>query len=128
MYRPQLLFHGPSWQVLRQLHIGPETATAILAVDAAPDPIAATIDGVHQLLSAWSGRRTGWLGLPVGAEQWVISAQPRSGPIVLYADTFLEGPDVFANVRAIDAAGSLFVYGSRVHLQRASPWPEGYDV
>ncbi|NCG21353.1 MAG: SDR family oxidoreductase, partial [Rhodobacterales bacterium] len=36
LYRPQILFPGPSWQVLRQLHIGPATATAILAIDAAP--------------------------------------------------------------------------------------------
>ncbi|MEQ1572177.1 MAG: SDR family NAD(P)-dependent oxidoreductase, partial [Myxococcota bacterium] len=80
LYRPDLLFHGPAWQMLSRVRLGSRSsgarAEAELTAVAGPSSVATAVDAVHQLLAAWSGRSVGWLGLPVGADRWVSHGSP----------------------------------------------------
>ncbi|MCB9678780.1 MAG: SDR family oxidoreductase [Alphaproteobacteria bacterium] len=125
LYRDDLLFHGPAWQMLVELGaFETDSAAADVSIDSI-DPLATTIDGAHQLLAAWSGRRTGWLGLPVGASAWQASGGPLYGPIRLLVDARVEDGAVLGEVVALDPTGRIVVRGSGVRLAAASRWNAG---
>src|SRR5690606_33480435 len=125
LYRPDALFHGPSWRVLTRLATDGEGRAA---ADLEPriDPLASAIDGAHQLLAAWSGLNTGRLGLPVGARPWLIVAPPE-GPVRLEARARSGDDGVQADVLATDASGRVVLRGEGVALRRAGRWP-GWEV
>src|SRR5690606_32970150 len=54
LYRPDALFHGPAWRVLRRLATD-GNGRAWADLEPRIDPLASAIDGAHQLLAAWSG-------------------------------------------------------------------------
>ncbi len=122
LYRADLLFHGPAWQMLTGL--GPFDDDGVVA-DVhinGTDPVATTIDGAHQLLATWSGRKTGWLGLPVGAAAWRVHRRPRSGAVRLSLRARVEEGVVTGDVAAVDPEGNLLLTGSGLRLRQASKW------
>jgi NAD(P)-dependent dehydrogenase (short-subunit alcohol dehydrogenase family) len=128
LYRPDVLFHGPSWRVLERVRTnGNGRAEADLRPDA-QRPLAGALDGAHQLLSAWSGRATGHLGLPVGAGRWVLSGEEATGPLRLETIARADGRDILADVVAVDPTGRVVLRGEAVRLQAAARYPEGADA
>jgi len=122
MYRENLLFHGPEWQMLTEVSaFEPTRARADIDIRDA-DPLATVIDAAHQLLAAWSGHTTGWLGLPVGASAWTMYEVPLPGPLRLEIDVTVEDRDVLGDVVATDLEGRVFITGRSVRLQPATPW------
>ncbi|MCA9493050.1 MAG: SDR family NAD(P)-dependent oxidoreductase, partial [Myxococcales bacterium] len=114
LYRPDLLFHGPSWQVLTSVAAGDDGQ---LSADLVPGPTTAmAVDAVHQVLAAWSGRTAGWLGLPVGARRWVAN-----GGTAVRVETRarLEGRELSADVVALDVDGVVVLRGEGVRLRAA---------
>lgn len=127
LYRPDLLFHGPHWQVLTAVEDG--TNGDARADVVAPDGlrgVAAAVDGAHQLLSMWSGRATGWLGLPVGARRWVV-ADRVSGSLRITSHARAQNGGVVADIEATDAAGNVVLRGEGITLKPAARWPEAVD-
>lgn len=119
LYRPDLLFHGPCWQVLAATHTDPGHADARLRpANGAPRP-AEVIDGIHQLLCAWGQAEQGWLGLPVGAARWAQHAALPDGAIRITALPHLEGDDIVASVRVHAPSGDVVLTGEGVRLRRA---------
>jgi hypothetical protein len=119
LYRPDLLFHGPAWQVLRRIECRTESAEADLGpgLDGL-STVAAAVDGAHQLLAAWSGRSQGWLGLPVGADRWV--AEPSLARVVrLETRPLATARELRATVIGRDAAGRVVLRGDGVRLRAA---------
>jgi acyl transferase domain-containing protein/acyl carrier protein len=122
LYRDDLLFHGPAWQML--VGLGPLDAqggSADVRINGT-DPVATTIDGAHQLLAAWSGRQTGWLGLPVGADAWQVHRQPKPGAVRLSLRARVQDGIVTGDVVARDRDGTLLLTGSGLRLRQASRW------
>ncbi|MEZ4319605.1 MAG: SDR family oxidoreductase [Myxococcota bacterium] len=123
LYREDLLFHGPAWQMLVQVGaFEAGSASADVQLNGT-DPLAATIDGAHQLLAAWSGHTTGWLGLPVGARRWGTSGT-LSDQLRLHIDARVEEGVVLGEVVALDPSGRVVVHGSGVRLAAASRWTD----
>ncbi len=124
LYRHDLLFHGPAWQMLDRLE---SDGNGGLSADLLPadtvDPLASAIDGVHQALSAWSGARTGWLGLPVGAGRWTFGEGVPQGPLRLQGRARPADGGIEAEVTVLDAAGRVVLRGEGVQLRQASRWP-----
>lgn len=119
LYRPDLLFHGPTWQVLAQARTSPDDARAELhPANGQPRP-AEVVDGIHQLLCAWSEAQQGFLALPVGAREWQQHAPFPSGALQLWASPAVEGTDVIASVQCLDEAGRLILSGEGIRLRRA---------
>jgi acyl carrier protein len=122
LYRPDLLFHGPTWQVLRRIRWSSGSDAAAELEPGAPSALASAVDGVHQLLAAWSGRSVGWLGLPVGADRWVAPgphARPAVGPVRIETEARADGREMSARVVARDAHGRLLLRGEGVRLRAA---------
>jgi hypothetical protein len=121
LYRPDLLFHGPAWQVLRQTRTENGRAFADVVLGAAGSPVAGAMDGVHQLLAAWSGRQVGWLGLPVGADRWIASGSPPDGSLRIETHTTTtSAQELSADVVARDIRGRVVLRGEGVRLRAAS--------
>jgi acyl transferase domain-containing protein/NAD(P)H-dependent flavin oxidoreductase YrpB (nitropropane dioxygenase family)/acyl carrier protein len=121
LYRPDLLFHGPAWQVLRQTRTENGRAFADVVLGAAGSPMAGAMDGVHQLLAAWSGRQVGWLGLPVGADRWIASGSPPDGSLRIETHTTTSSAqELSADVVARDIRGRVVLRGEGVRLRAAS--------
>jgi acyl transferase domain-containing protein/NAD(P)H-dependent flavin oxidoreductase YrpB (nitropropane dioxygenase family)/acyl carrier protein len=121
LYRPDLLFHGPAWQVLRQTRTENGRAFADVVLDEAGSPVAGAMDGVHQLLAAWSGRQVGWLGLPVGADRWITSGSPPGGSLRIETHTTTSSAqELSADVVARDDSGRVVLRGEGVRLRAAS--------
>jgi hypothetical protein len=119
LYRHDLLFHGPSWQVLQRASLGAHEARATLRpANGQPRP-AEVIDGIHQLLCAWSDAEQGFVSLPVGAGAWRAHGPLPSGPLAVRARPSLEQGDVVAQVRCLDADGRVVLSGDDVRLRRA---------
>ncbi|MCB9685774.1 MAG: SDR family NAD(P)-dependent oxidoreductase [Alphaproteobacteria bacterium] len=115
LYRPDLLFHGPSWQVLSSVAAGDDGQ---LAADLVPSPTTAmAVDAVHQVLAAWSGRTAGWLGLPVGAARWIANGGTA---VRIETRARLEGRELLADVVALDADGVVVLRGEGVRLRAAN--------
>jgi hypothetical protein len=118
LYRPDLLFHGPTWRVLERMRTdGNGLAEADLR-EGTLDGVAGALDGAHQLLAAWSGRSAGWVGLPVGATRWVLAAE-AAGPLRLETRAEANGSEMRADVRAVDAAGKVVLHGTGVRMRAA---------
>jgi hypothetical protein len=135
LYRPDALFHGPTWQVLRQVESnGNGVARADLG-PGGPDPVAAAIDAAWQLAAAWSARSTGWLALPVAAARWSPAGPfpDPHGPIRIELEARAEGDHVHADVSAVDADGRVIFHGEGLRLRAAGrapadlPWPDATD-
>jgi enediyne polyketide synthase len=125
-YAPGRLFHGPSWRVLTRHKT--EIATAEADLDSSDvNGLAAAVDGAHQLISAWSGLKTGWLALPVGAGKWVLPARPAQGQLRLSTRLDASDDGVLADVRVVDATGRVVLVGERVELRNATRWLEVSD-
>ncbi len=116
LYRPDLLFHGPSWRVLDRWWSDADGFGADLRPGAVPSPLAAAIDGVHQALGAWGDREAGWLGLPVGAGRWEVA---EGVPVRLEGTARVEGRALVADVVALDAAGRVVLRASGVRARAA---------
>lgn len=124
LYRADVLFHGPAWRVLRRVAgDGNGGARAELAVQEGMDAIACALDGVHQLLSAWSGHTTGWLGVPVGAARWIVGDPPPTGRLRVDAHAERHDDGVVAQAWAVDELGRVVLYGESVRLRQAARWP-----
>ena len=118
LYRPDLLFHGPTWRVLDRVHTdGNGGAAADLVSAGGPSPLAEGIDAAHQLLCAWGAEANGWLGLPVGAARWVWA--PGGAPHRLQTHAAADDDAIEASVTVLDAAGAVVLQGDRVRLQAA---------
>ncbi len=122
LYRPDVLFHGPSWQVLLAVSQGQAGAAA---ADVQISSSADLIDGVHQLLAAWSGANTGWLALPSRADRWVL-CEPRPGRARLQIQARPTDDGVTGEVVAVDPQGVVLLTGHGVQLRRAARWP--FDI
>jgi NAD(P)-dependent dehydrogenase (short-subunit alcohol dehydrogenase family) len=126
LYRADLLFHGPSWRVLDRVSAENGVASALLAAGTV-DPTAAIVDAAHQLLSAWSGARTGWLCVPIGATSWWFAAHDVVATrVVVHAKAADSG--VTGSVVAYDAEDHPVAVGEGVRLRRAAPWPADLPV
>jgi len=126
LYTPQLLFHGPHWQVLTQIeNSGNGQSFADVFAPQGLHGAAAVVDAAHQLLSLWSGRETGRLGLPVGARRWVVADQ-ITGPLRLASQATASNGIVMADVQAIDATGAVVITGEGVRLKPAARCPRAY--
>jgi acyl transferase domain-containing protein/NAD(P)H-dependent flavin oxidoreductase YrpB (nitropropane dioxygenase family) len=127
LYTPEVLFHGPHWQVLAQVEdSGDGQSRADVIVPTGQEGLAAGVDAAHQLLALWSGRATGWLGLPVGARRWVV-ADHMTGPLRITSRARAAKTGIIANLVATDATGSLVFTGEGIHLKPATRWPEGLN-
>jgi hypothetical protein len=121
LYTPDLLFHGPTWQVLERISSdGNGGMEADLSVDM--PGFAGALDGAHQLLAAWSGRSAGWMGLPVGADRWVLDGDAQ-GPLRLETQAEALGQEMRADVTARDATGRVVLRGTGVRLRAAATVP-----
>ena len=123
LYTPEQLFHGPHWRVLARIE--PSDNGRSRADVIPPDGLqgtAAAVDAAHQLLSMWSGRETGWLGLPVGARRWIVSDH-IAGPLRLTSWARTSEGGVVADIRATDASGRVVIQGEGVQLKPAARWP-----
>jgi enediyne polyketide synthase len=119
LYRPDLLFHGPTWHVLERMRTdGNGHAQADLR-DGPIGRVTGALDGAHQLLAAWSGRSAGWMGLPVGATRWVVGPD-SAGPLRLETRAEADGTEMRADVRAVDASGRVVLRGTGVRLRAAA--------
>lgn len=125
LYRRDLLFHGPAWQLLTCVQSENGSAFATLAPSPL-DPVAAGVDAAHQLVSAWGGARTGWLGLPVGARTWWLG--PGGAPARLVVQAVANADGVEADIQVTDAGGRLVVHGEGLRLTRAGRWPADYPI
>jgi hypothetical protein len=127
MYTPEVLFHGPHWQVLTQFEDGGDgESRADVTVPNGHETLAAAVDAAHQLLAIWSGRTTGWLGLPVGARRWVVADQ-MTGPLRITSRARASTTGIIADLEGTDATGTLVFTGHGVHLRPATRWPEGQN-
>jgi NAD(P)-dependent dehydrogenase (short-subunit alcohol dehydrogenase family) len=115
LYRQDLLFHGPAWQVLEAVEVINGTVRARL-VDKASR--AAAVDAAHQLASVWMGWNHGHLGLPVSATTW--SWWP-DGPAV-YLEIILRRQDgqTTADLIARNKEGSAVLHAQQVCMTPAS--------
>lgn len=114
LYRPDLLFHGPRWQVLYRF--GSDGNGTVSAELSAQDR-AGVIDGAHQLLAVWAAKDRGWTGLPVGAARWTAFA--GDDPVRVCAWCEIHDDDVLGRVQAVDASGRVVLAGEGVRLRRA---------
>ncbi len=114
LYRPDLLFHGPTWQILTAVAPARTAATVRL------NGIADAVDGVHQLACVWAMSQAGWLGLPVAATRWEFAPGPwpTSAQIHLVTKPF----DGFASVDAVvcDSEGHLLARAEGVRIAAAT--------
>ena len=122
LYRPDLLFHGPAWQVLRNVVTDAYGAQADLhggpAPAGGPSAVATVVDGAHQMLAAWGGRAAGWLGLPVGADRWVADGA-FDGVVRIETRASTGGQELTAEVVGLDADGRVVLRGEGVRLRAA---------
>ncbi|MBX2803722.1 MAG: SDR family oxidoreductase [Myxococcales bacterium] len=126
LYRPTLLFHGPTWRVRRTVQTnGNGLAEADLETSPRLDPMASAVDAAHQLLCTWADRSEGWLGLPVGADRWVVG--PEAGvPHRLITEAHTdEAGEVTATVTVLDETGRVALRGEGVRLRAATRRPGG---
>jgi len=116
-YRPDLLFHGPTWRLLDRVGSNGDAAWATLR-DTGATPWAAAVDAVHQLAALLLGPPNHQLGLPTRADAaWFGRAGPaarvrliRTGPWTCDAAAY-----------AGDGETTLVMRG--VTLSPAAPWP-----
>jgi len=124
LYREDLLFHGPTWRVLDRVEgDGDGGVRADVRAARGLGTTEAALDAAHQVLSAWAGRATGWLGLPVGAGRWIVAGDDAGGPLRLEASARTDGDGVLGEVRIVAADGRVVVTGRDVRLHRAARWP-----
>jgi acyl transferase domain-containing protein/NAD(P)H-dependent flavin oxidoreductase YrpB (nitropropane dioxygenase family)/acyl carrier protein len=117
LYRPDLLFHGRSWQVLDRVWGDGDRFSADLRAGTVPSVVAASIDGIHQLLATLGDRQSGWLGLPVGALRW--EGRGEGIPVRVEGIARTVGRELTADVVALDAAGRVVVAGRGVRIRAA---------
>lgn len=130
LYRPDLLFHGPTWRVLSTIQTqGDRLAQADLIPAEGIAPVAGAIDGAHQLLCALGHQPradggTGWLGLPTGADRWIYNTCAAPGPLRLITEaTEANDQELRADVTGVDARGRVALRGEGVRLRAAARGP-----
>lgn len=121
LYRPRLLFHGPTWQVLVALarHEGAIWAEARLPSGA--DPLAALIEAAWQLEALALGASTGRLGLPRGAARLSVAGFAADGPLLLVRTE----P---GRIQAWDAEGAQVLDAAGLALSPGPAWPADLPV
>jgi len=120
LYRPDLLFHGPTWRLLHRTRTGPGAAHAEVRAANGQPRLAELVDAAHQLLCAWSDAQAGWLGLPVGAARWQIHAPLPLDPVRMVATPRFAGEEVHADLQVVDHEGNVVLEGTDVRLRRAA--------
>ena len=125
LYRSDLLFHGPRWQVLRQWV--PSTSEPWAECDGrGPFPLESALDGAHQLLAVWCHAEHGWLGLPTGAGRIQSAQHVDPGALKLCVRHIRVQPDrVVADVWAVDGSGRVVMKAQDIRLQRATEVTHG---
>jgi hypothetical protein len=116
-YRPDVLFHGPTWRVLERVGARGDAAWATLRRTRAT-PWAAAVDAIHQVAALLLGPAAGQLGLPTGADTaWF--GPVRNAALVLVVRT---GPWT-CDASAYTDDGAAVVVMRGVTLSPAAPWP-----
>jgi 3-oxoacyl-(acyl-carrier-protein) synthase/NAD(P)H-dependent flavin oxidoreductase YrpB (nitropropane dioxygenase family)/malonyl CoA-acyl carrier protein transacylase len=116
-YRPDRLFHGPSWQVLDE--VGFDAACALGTVDVEGPTTAQLVDAVHQLLALWALENVGWLGLPTGAACWASRSTVPAGRYVIALHAHVDGRTAHADATVRPLAGEPVLIATDVTVQAA---------
>ena len=119
-YRRDLLFHGPTWQVLHRGRTAAASAEAELRPANGQPRLAEVVDAAHQLLCVWSEQQAGWLGLPTGARGWSVHGPLPAGPLHVSARPSQHGDEVLADLEVLAPDGRVVVSGAGVRLTRAT--------
>lgn len=114
LYREDLLFHGPHWQVLER--IGGDGNGTLQGILRPSTELDGSVDAAHQLLACWSAITLGWTGLPVAAKAW--TRFPGGAPTRVEVRPRADEDSLQAEVLAWDAAGTVVLCGEGVRLQR----------
>lgn len=122
LYRPDALFHGPTWRVLDAVG-GNGNGLASAWLHTGAQPVGAVVDGLYQLLAAWSGRSSGFTGLPVGARSLHLAPLPADARVSLVLHAELTDDGAIADAVGHTDDGRCVLTARGVTLKRAGPWP-----